>query len=220
MKLQELPPHARPREKLRDRGLSSLSESELLAILLRTGYQGKSALEIGQRILKRYSLAELAQLSFAELTLIKGIGPSRAAGIQATFELGRLLAQDEQVPTLSNPTAVWQLAQPLINKKQEHLLCLYLDARHHLICQETITIGTINSSLIHPREVFAPALQHRASNVIIVHNHPSGDTNPSEEDIRATEILVEAGQLLDIPILDHVIVSAQGWLSFRQQQLL
>jgi DNA repair protein RadC len=220
MKITQLPSFTRPREKLSEKGADALSDAELLAILLRTGYTGRSALEISRRMLRRNTLPRLLNLSLTQLADLKGVGSSRASILVACTEIARRLNRQDQSTTIKTPHDVAQVAQFLIAKKQEHLLCLYVNARNQLLAQEVVSVGTVNSSLIHPREVFAPALQHRAAGVIVVHNHPSGETLPSEEDIITTEKLVEAGNLLDIPILDHVIVGKNGWSSLKQEQLI
>ncbi len=219
MKLADMPRHTRPREKLATLGAQNLREAELLAILLRTGYRGKNAVELAERILRRYPLVDLLGLPLATLTSIKGIGPSRAAMLQAVSELA-LLILGKKTPRISCPDDAVAMLQHLKHRKQEYLIGIYLNARREVIAQETITIGTIDASLIHPREVFAPALSHRASCLVIAHNHPSGDTTPSLDDVEATEKLVEAGEILDIHILDHVIIADDSWTSLRQQHVV
>jgi DNA repair protein RadC len=220
MKIADLPLHKRPREKLILKGSDGLSEGELLAILLRTGYQGKSSLEVAERILQKYSLNELFNLKLEKLSQIKGVGPTRASLLLAVAALYQRLQPDIQNPIISAPKDVVQLTQFLKNKKQEYLVVLYLNARHQLLVQETITIGTLNSSLIHGREVFAPAIVHRAAFVILVHNHPSGNAYPSADDIEVTEKLQDIGELLDIPVIDHVIIAEDGWCSLKEEKLL
>jgi DNA repair protein RadC len=220
MKIHDLPIHRQPREKIREKGVDALTVPELIALLLRTGYKGKSALEVAQRLCQQYSLTQLKALSLSKLASLKGIGPSRATQLQAAFEVGALVYHNNEVPTLTTPQQVYHICHHLVSKKQEHFVALYLNARHQLLTQLVLSVGTINSSLVHPREVFAPALEHRASALILVHNHPSGDTSPSEEDILATEKLIEAGELLDIQVIDHVIISATGWRSLKQEKLI
>ncbi len=220
MKIHDLPQHQRPREKLAEKGVDALSIQELIAILLRTGYKGKSALEIAHRLCQTYSLAQLKTLALPKLASLKGIGMARASQLKAAFVLGELVDPEQERTAISTPPLVYELCRYLTSKKQEHLVALYLNARNQLIIQVTISIGTISSSLVHPREVFAPALEHRASGVILVHNHPSGDSSPSEEDIIITQKLIEAGEILDIKLVDHVIVSTQGWKSLRHEQLI
>ncbi|HYD35730.1 MAG TPA: DNA repair protein RadC [Vitreimonas sp.] len=220
MKISDLPTHSRPREKLIEKGITGLTSAEVFALILRTGYHGKSAVEVAQRILRTYTLEQLSKLSLTELSEIKGIGPSRASNLMAAFEIGRLIINYDHQVRISAPKDIYQLCQNLLAKKQEHLVAFYLDARSQLIAQETLTVGTLTSGIVHSREVFAPALRHRAACIILAHNHPSQDTEPSLDDIQATEKLIDAGDLLDIPIIDHVIVSRRGWTSLREQKLI
>lgn len=220
MRIADRPAHLRPREKLFSRGSQALTDVELVAILLRTGYHGKSALQLAQSLLQKYPLSQIRSVPLPALAALKGMGQSRAAILHAALALNQLIGQVTTAAQITSPALVYSLVQTLSTKKQEHLVGLYLNARHQLIHQETICIGTISSNLIHPRELFAPALQHRASGIIVVHNHPSGDTRPSREDLIATQKLVEAGELLDIPVLDHVIIGHDQWLSFKQEKLL
>lgn len=217
--MADRPTHLRPREKLFTKGSQALTAAELVAILLRTGYPGRNALELAHYVLHKYPLSKLEQIPLATLAALKGMGTSRAATLHAALALSHLV-HNQGVLEITSPALVYNLVQSLSTKKQEHLVGLYLNARHQLLHQQTISIGTISSNLIHPREVFAPALHHRASGIIVVHNHPSGDTRPSREDLLATEKLVEAGELLDIPVLDHLIVGHHQWLSFKQEKLL
>jgi DNA repair protein RadC len=218
--LSELARHSRPREKLLTKGALNLTDVELLAVLLHTGRPGKHVKNLAATVLEKYSLQELSQISLDELRLTKGIGPHKSTVIKAALELGQRVTHHQLQPSLLNPASVALRVQELLHYRQEHLVGLYLDGRYQLLSQQTISIGTLNSSLIHAREVFAPAVELRAAAVILVHNHPSGDTQPSLEDIETTQQIVAAGDILDIPILDHVIVSSRGWLSMQQQQLL
>jgi DNA repair protein RadC len=220
MKLADLPSHTKPREKLQARGHHGLTDAELLAILLRIGYKGTNAIELAERILKKYPLAQLLSVSLPELMKFRGIGVAQASCLSAAIALAQRLDAHQAPLPVSQPSEVAHLMQPYRHRKQEYLVCFYLDARHQLLDQRVISQGTVNSSLIHPREVFAPALELRASGVILAHNHPSGITEPSPEDLVTTEKVVAAGDLLDIPVLDHVIVSARGWYSLRSQGLI
>lgn len=210
----------RPREKVRHRGYDSLSDSELLALVLRTGSAQHDVLSLARQICKRYPIYDIVQMDWRQLSRINGIGPVKAMALQAAITLSQRAQQLNQPARLDHPQQVAQIVHDIAAKKQEYLICLYLNGRHQLIKRQTICIGTLTANLIHPREVFAPAITHRAASVILVHNHPSGDSQPSAEDIIATERMVAAGELLDIPIIDHVIVTYTAWLSFRSQQLL
>lgn len=220
VQLKDLPQFKKPREKIAEKGPPALSEVELLATILGVGRQGRDALTQAKRILATYSLAELSTMPVAQLQLLEGIGFAQACRLCASFYLGKIASEKSVPMTVSKPKVVFQLAQDIAHKHQEHLLGIYLDGRHRLINKKILSIGTLTSSLLHPREVFAPAIKYRAAAVIIAHNHPSGDVNPSEEDIQATDKLIEGGEILDIPLVDHVIVTADKWFSFREMKLL
>lgn len=219
MKLRNLPSFKRPREKLQDRGAQGLTDSELLALVLQTGYQGRDALELAEQFLKNRTLSQLLALPSEKLHDLRGLGPSKAALLQAVKAIAERYTHSE-TPIIKTPKDALSLIDFLKHKKQEHLLAIYLNARYQLITQETITIGTLDSSLIHPREVFAPAIHYRAAHVILAHNHPSGDPQPSQEDVLTTQRLVEVGQLLDINLVDHIVVAKEGWQSMKQLNLL
>lgn len=216
MHLHDLPAFARPREKLSLTGGDGLRTAELLAILLRTGYRGQNAIQVAEKLLQRFTLTELAELPLPDLAKLKGVGPSRAATIKTAFYLAQLLSQPTPRQTIHQPEDAIKLCHDLITKRQEHVIGLYLDARHQLLQRQTITVGTVDSSLLHPREVYALALETRASGVIIIHNHPSGNPDPSAEDLEATDKLTAAGEVLDIPLFDHLIIAKDGWRSLRQ----
>jgi DNA repair protein RadC len=220
MLLKDLPQFKKPREKLAEKGPSALTEAELLAAIIGTGRQGSDALKLATHILQAHPVSQLSLMPVRELEQIKGVGFALACRLVAAFYLGKIGSEQATPLAINKPEVVFHLAQDISSKKQEYLLGLYLDGRHHLLAKETISIGTLTSSLLHPREVFAPALKLRAASVIIVHNHPSGEVYPSNEDISATDKLVEAGEILDIPLLDHVIVSAQKWISLRELKLI
>lgn len=220
MLLKDLPSFKKPREKLLEKGLTSLNETELLAVVLGSGTKQHDALSMAKKIIGGQSISELAKMNALELQQATPIGLAQACRIVAALELGKIASQNQDFLVINKPQLVFQLAQEISVKKQEHLLALYLDGRHHLLSKKIITIGTLTSSLLHPREVFAPAISQRAASIIIVHNHPSGDVYPSEEDIQATDKLTEAGEILDIPLLDHVIVSKDTWVSLRELKLI
>ncbi len=223
MKIADLPDHEKPREKLMAKGPRALFKRELLAILLRTGTKGKSALDIAQKILDTYGANKLLNVSYAELKNLHGVGPTKATQILAALELGRRLLQEKptekEVFILTPEDAVKELAHIRANKK-ENFVILCLDGRNRLICQETISIGTLNASLVHPREVFEPALRNLCASVILAHNHPSGDPEPSEADLQITQRLIQAGRILGIHVADHIIVTKDNFLSFKEKGLL
>jgi DNA repair protein RadC len=210
----------RPREKLATRGSAGLSDAELLALLLGSGVRGRSALRIA-RFLARQHPAELACWSLARWRRVPGIGPARAAALAAAFEIGR---RAQEVPAAGSPIRgpedVLRHVRDLRRAKREHFVVLILNARHELQCREVVSIGSLNASIVHPREVFLPAILHSAASVVLVHNHPSGDPEPSEEDIAISRRLVQVGELVGIGILDHVIIATRGVVSLRSRQLL
>jgi DNA repair protein RadC len=214
------PPARRPRERLRAEGPGSLSDAELLTLVLGSGVAGRSAFGIAQR-LARHPPAELARWSTARWLRVAGIGLARAAALIAAFELGRRAA-DPAPPSavLRGPDDVLAQVRDLVRARREHFVVLLLNARHELQVRETVSIGSLNASIVHPREVFLPAITHSAANVILVHNHPSGDPEPSEEDLGITRRLVEVGELVGIAVLDHVIVAERGIVSLRARDLL
>jgi DNA repair protein RadC len=215
-----VPRRMRPREKLCARGPGSLSDAELLALLLGSGTPGRSALRIG-RALARRPPDELAAWPLARWLRVQGIGPARATAVLAAFELGRRAAAPRgPAPAIRGPEDVLPLVRDLPGARREHFVVLLLNARHELQCRETVSIGSLNASIVHPREVFLPAILHSAASVVLVHNHPSGDPEPSEEDLSITRRLVEVGELVGIGVLDHVIVASRGTVSFRSRQLL
>jgi len=220
MKIQDLPTFMRPREKLVRSGAATLKDYELLAILLRTGYEGKNALDVAKRLLQKRTIVELAQLPFLELSSLKGVGETRAALLISALEIARRAAETPDIPTITSPREVFHMVSFIKNKRKEHFLALYLNVRQQLISMETISIGTLDASIAHPRDVFGPALQHNASSVIIVHNHPSGDSGPSHEDLILTKRLKYAGKILGINLIDHIIVADKNYTSMKEQNVL
>ncbi len=210
MKIKDLPKVERPREKLEKYGPEKLSHSELLAILLRTGVKGVNVVELSNKILKQFSGAGLAVATVGELKKTFGLGATKACEIAACFELGRRLLQNKQATLLLSPKDIWDELKDLRDHKKEHFVVFFLDARNQEIKRETISVGTLNANLVHPREVFEPAIQHSAAQIIIAHNHPSGDPEPSTEDIAITKRLVEAGNILGIEVIDHVVVAKES----------
>lgn len=223
--IRELPRSDRPRERLVDLGAHALSTAELLAIVLGSGGRGRSALGVGQEILTsaRGSLRRLAARPVAELEDHAGVGPVRAVVIHAALELGRRLAlegRDEATPVRSPRDVVAIFAPRLEDLPVEEFHVAVLDAQHRLERDVTVTRGILNSSLVHPREVFREAIAERAAAIILVHNHPSGDPSPSADDRNVTDQLVAAGRLLDIPVHDHVIIGRGRYTSFAEAGLL
>ncbi len=216
MKLMDMHRVERPREKLARAGPGAMKDEELLALLLRTGYSGKNVLDLSREMIRRHG-EKLARLGFDELAELKGVGSSRAGTIVAAFELARRLSPDAAPETVYDaPSKAVEHLAGLRRLKQEHFLALYLNARNHKLHEQTLFIGTLSSSLVHPREVFAPAIERRAAAVIVAHNHPSGDPSPSREDREATQRLRRAGELLGIELIDHLVVAERGYYSFRE----
>jgi len=214
-KIKDLPKHEMPREKLIEKGVENLRDSELMAILLRTGIEGKNVLKVSEEILGKFPKKKLLSLDFKKLSEIKGIGPGKACLLLAAFELTKraLEVEDNNLPTINSAKDAVAQLQELRTAKKEHFTVLYLNARNQLIHKETISIGTLNASLVHPREVFHPAIEHLAASIIVAHNHPSGGTEPSEADIMLTGRLADAGKLLGIEMIDHIIISKDGYLA-------
>ena len=210
LRLKDQPASERPRERLVEHGADALSHAELIAILLRTGLKGMNAVEIGKQLIQKFgTLQALARASVDDLQSVRGIGRDKAVTLVAAFALARKMAADLQreSPVLDNPEAIVQLLreQNLV-KNVETLQVLLLNTRRRLIRVEPVTDGTIDTLLVHPREVFKAAIAANAAAVVLAHNHPSGDPTPSEADIKVTRDLIRAGQLLKIDVLDHVII--------------
>jgi DNA repair protein RadC len=228
LKIREMPQDERPREKLAKHGTSALSDPELLAILLRTGVSGKNVVEVGRELLKRYgSLEGLSRCTVDEFSTIRGIGPAKALHLVAAFGLGKRLAQETlSKQKLDSPELVHALLGAEMRMlHKESLRVILLDTRYHLIRIEEISLGSINESIAHPRDVFRPALISSAYAMIVVHNHPSGDASPSQTDHNLTRRLAEAAELLQIKLLDHIIIGAPteqraGYFSFKEAGIL
>ncbi|MFL5582640.1 MAG: DNA repair protein RadC [Gemmatimonadaceae bacterium] len=222
--IRELPRAERPRERLKHLGAQALSSAELIAVLVGAGARGRSALRIGHDILAEAegSLRRVAREPVAWLTGVAGVGTARAVALHAALELGRRLAAEgrEDGAPLRSPRDVYRLFQRLEDCPVEEFHVAVLDAQHRLERDVTVTRGILNSSLVHPREVFREAIAERAAAIVLVHNHPSGDPTPSSEDRVVTEQLVAAGRLLDIPVHDHVIVGRGRYTSFAEAGLL
>lgn len=220
-----LPADDRPREKLIEHGPDILSNSELLAILIRTGTTERSALDIARELTDNGGLySNIAQArSVADLSKIKGLGPAKAATILAAVELGRRVAgaDPQKKVKLSSPEACVSYLMPRMRyEQQEKFLVLLLDSKNQLLKCQQVSEGTLNASVVHPREVFAPAMLHRAACVLAAHNHPSGDPAPSIEDRKLTQALEATGTVMGIPFLDHIIIGDGRYFSFRENGYL
>ena len=213
MKIKDLPKHEQPREKLIEKGVENLRDCELMAVLLRTGIEGKNVLKVSEEILRKFPKKKLLSLDFKKLSKIKGIGPGKACLLLAAFELTKraLEVEDNNLPYINSAKDVAAQLQEIRNTKKEHFVVLYLNARNQLVHKETISIGTLNASLVHPREVFKPAIDCLASSVILAHNHPSGDVEASEEDIELTRRIKRAGDIIGIEVIQHIIISNNNY---------
>ena len=216
--IKNLPAHERPREKLIEKGAENLTDKELLAILLRTGQKGKSAIDIAGSILAKYPKKNILSVSFEDLKKMGGIGADKACSLLAAFELTRRVLDTEKSgrPIIENTEQALAQLHDIRTHKKEHFVALYLNARNELIHREDISIGTVNASIVHPRDVFAPALEHNATAVIVAHNHPSGSPEPSPEDREVTARLRDAGKLLGIVLVEHIVVTKDAHTSIRQ----
>jgi len=210
-----------PRERLRERGASALSSVELLALLLRTGSRSRRVVEVAHSLWERFgSLERMAHAGDAELAAIAGLGPAKIASLRAAFELGARSVADplRRGDHISSPErVVGHLGPRLSHLPYECFLTLLLDSRQRLLCEVEVSRGSLDQSLVHPREVFGPALREAAASLVLVHNHPSGDPEPSPEDRDVTCRLVRAGELLGIPVVDHVVVARHGYTSFTRR---
>lgn len=224
--VHDLPVTERPRERLIKFGVESLSIPELLALIMGRGTKGKSVLVTASELLQRYkSLKKLAGASINELCTIQGIGEAKATQIKAALELAKRLEEDDSAKitktTVKSPDDILHIIKKeLKGKKKEYFILALLDTRNHLIATRTISIGSLDTSIVHPREVFLEAVSNSAASVIFIHNHPSGNPEPSEEDIKLTKQLIEAGKLLDIDVLDHIIIGDDGYFSMKAKNLI
>lgn len=219
-KVKEIPITERPRERLKQVGPENLSDKELLAIILKTGTKNKNVTELALEILKEYPISELKNTSFNQLVQIKGIGEVKALELLATIELGKRLYVRENKPLkkLKNAKEIFLYTKYLfIDKQQENFYALYFNNRNCLLSQKCLFIGTINESIVHPREVFKEAYRLSAAYIICIHNHPTNDTTPSIADINFTEQLTNIGKIQGIKVIDHIIVGHDNYYSFYEQ---
>lgn len=222
-RIQDLAEEERPRERLEKSGPQGLSNAELLAILLRVGVPGENAIQVGQRLLVDLGgLQGIHRATFAEICNQHGIGPAKAAQIQAAIELGRrlsLLDSDDRTQ-ISKPQDVADLVQyEMASFSQEHLWVLLLDTRNRVISIERLYKGSLNSSTVRVGELFRAAIQKNAASIILVHNHPSGDPTPSPEDVQLTRSAAQAGKLMDVEVLDHLVIGQHRFVSLKERNL-
>jgi len=219
-KIKDLPKIERPREKLIQYGPDRLSNSELLAIILRSGKKGENVIDLANKILKKFKAENIPSLSFYELKTFPGLGSAKACEIVACFELGKRLLKGKVTGIYLKSEDIWKELKDIRDHKKEHFVIFFLDSRNQEIKREIISVGTLNTNLVHPREVFEPAVKHLASQIIVAHNHPSGKAEPSEEDLLINKRLIEAGKIMGIDIVDHVIVTNDLYFSFKDKGLI
>lgn len=209
-----------PRERVSNVGFRAMSDQDLLSMIIRSGQKNLGVLEISKKILMKLTLNDLLKVSIKEFCEIPGINQVKACSILAGIELGRRASEGKDPLQIKNSSDVILMLNDLRAHKKEHFVGLYLNARNQIIFREEISVGIINASLIHPRELFEPAIKNYACSIIIAHNHPSGDATPSDTDREITKRLVSAGKILGVEINDHVIISNEGYFSFLDSNLL
>lgn len=223
----DLPVDERPRERLLKYGVESLSLQELLSLIFGRGVKGESVISISQKLISAFgSLDRLSEGSIEELREIKGLGLAKACQLKACFEISKRLVREEslnknQSVIIKSPKDIFPfLKERIINFHKENFMVASLDSRNKIISINTVSIGTLNSSLIHPRETFEVAIKNHAAAIIICHNHPSGELKPSEDDLVVTQNLVKAGKLLGIDVSDHLIITKDGYFSFKEEKII
>ena len=222
-RITDLAADERPRERLAKLGPQALSTAELLAILLRVGVTGENAVQVGQRLLQTFGgLTGLHRATFDEVCAQHGIGEAKAAQIKAAIELGRRLTLEspDERPAINSPAEAAALVQyEMSGLEQEHLRVILLDTRNRVLDIVEIYRGSVNSSQVHIGEVFKPAIRRNATAIIVIHNHPSGDPTPSPDDVAVTRAILQAGKLLDIEVLDHMVIGQGRWVSLKERGL-
>jgi DNA repair protein RadC len=219
--IKHLPLGERPRERFIRHGEEAMTTAELIAIILSNGIKGKTVLQLSHELLSHFgSLERLSGASIEELCQIKGLGLAKAVQIKAAFSLGLRSVRNAELPKyqIKTPLHAYNLLKDdLVHKKREHFVIVLLDAKGFLIRTEVISIGTLTNTLVHPREVFHPAVRHNAASIILVHNHPSGDPTPSHNDYSMTEQLVASSKVMGISVNDHLIIGKDGYVSLREK---
>lgn len=225
--LHDLPADERPRERLLKYGVESLSLQELLSLIFGRGVKGESVVNISQKLISTFgSLDQMSEASVEDMKKIKGLGLAKACQLKACFEISRRLRQEENLnkkksKIINSPKDIFPLLkEKIINFHKEYFMVASLDNRNKLISVDTVSVGTLNSSLIHPRETFEVAIKNHAAAIIICHNHPSGELKSSEDDLIITQNLVKAGKLLGIEVSDHLIITKDGYYSFKEKKLI
>lgn len=222
-RIKDIPNRLRPRERSLEVGFKNLSDQEVLAIILRNGYREHSSVDVAISLLKKHgSIKSISRLYVDELCEHKGIGKDKAITLLASFELARRceVIEDERIVITSSKDASLVLESNLKGLSKEHFQILMLNTKNHLIGVATISIGSLNSSIVHPRELFRTAIKRSAASIILAHNHPSGDATPSREDIEVTKRIKNAGDLVGIDVLDHIIIGDNCYYSFKEEKIL
>lgn len=220
VRIHDIPEEERPRERLIRNGPESLSNAELLGVILRTGSREENVVSLSSRIFTEYSIKQLSLANISKLMQVHGVGKAKAAQIAAVFELARRLETFAEEPKrkICSPRDVYALMYPKMREqKKEKFITLCLDTKNQILKEEVVSVGSLNASIVHPREVFKSALLESSASVIMVHNHPSGDPSPSREDIMVTEKMVEGGKLLGIDVLDHIIIGDGRYVSLKDE---
>ena len=220
MKILDIPKQNRPRERFISNGPSALSDSELIAIILRTGTKNENVIDMSNKLINEYGLDKLFECSLEELQKIKGIGQSKAMQLLAMAELGKRHAQSKRpLKRITNAKDVFNLFHDTLkDEKQEHFYIITLSTKNHILGEHLISKGVLDAAILEPREVFRPAIKSAASKIILIHNHPSGDPHPSDEDLEVTKKLINAGDLLNIKVLDHIIIGNGKWWSWIEDE--
>ena len=232
--VHDLPKSERPRERLIEHGANKLSSAELLSLILSTGSKGESVMLLSQKLIMHFgSLKGIMEASIEDLKRVKGLGDSKASKLQASFEISKRAVKektDEEIRSseerkklnsVTSPDELYKiLKEKILNFSKEHFYVVSLDTRNNMIGVDEISVGTLTASLVHPRETFESAIKRHAAQIIIAHNHPSGETDPSEDDLKITRRLVDAGKIMGIEVLDHIIVTNNGYLSFKEKNLI
>ena len=222
VRVSDLPRGLQPREKLMKTGERALSNSELMALALGSGTRSENVLRIADGLLRKYGFDALPNLSLKEWMTNRGVGQVKACQLKAFFEMGRraFAPRDEERPSMSSPREAFSQVRDLRRARKEHLVALYLDAQNHLIARETISIGSLNTTRTHPREILQPAIACSALGFILAHNHPSGSLKPSQDDIDFTRAIKRACEIIGIGLYDHLIIGESGFLSLKEEGLL
>jgi len=223
LKISEIPLVDRPREKLKAKGAQNLKDAELLAILLGTGYQGKNVIELAKSILSKYPRKKFISTTYDELIKTKGISQAKACKILSAIELTKRFFKfkdDDTLPIIKSVNDVVAQSVYMRDKKREHFQVIYLNARNEMIDKKPMFVGTLNANLVHPREIFARAVEKNSASIILVHNHLSSKPEPSQADIEVTKRIVEAGKIMGIEVLDHVIIAKSKVFSFKEKKLI